>query len=86
MDLKVEIPLIVVSLFWLLVGAVLPCVIPKGPNRGIIQTSLVLTAVCCYLFWLAVYLFQMYPLIGPVVDSKTVRAMQWSWANATSAE
>jgi len=79
MDLSVEIPLIVVSLVWLVVGGVLPFVIPKGPNRGIIQTSLVLTAICCYLFWLAVYLFQMYPLVGPIVKTKEVRVMKWQW-------
>lgn len=83
MDSKVEIPLIVVSLFWLLVGGVIPFLIPKGPNRGIIQTMLVLTAICCYLFWLAVYLFQMYPLIGPSVSTDVVRTMKWYWANET---
>ena len=59
----------------------------QGPNRGIIQTMLVLTAICCYLFWLAVYLFQMYPLIGPMVKTSTIKSMKWTWAsNATQSQ
>jgi len=84
---EVEITLIVVSLIWLVVGGVIPFLIPKGPNRGIIQTMLVLTAICCYLFWLAVYLFQMYPLIGPMVKTSTIKSMKWTWAsNATQSQ
>ena len=31
---SVAVPFIVVTLFWAVVGGVIPWVIPKGPNRG----------------------------------------------------
>lgn len=75
----VEVPLIVVTIFWVIVGGVLPWVVPKGPNRGIIQTMLVMTAVCCYLFWLCTLLMQLNPLIGPEIENTTLYVVQNVW-------
>lgn len=40
--------LVVITAFWAIVGLVVPLLLPKGFNRGVTQTCLSLTAVCCY--------------------------------------
>lgn len=44
---KFGLTMIIVSLFWFIVGGVSPFFV-KGPNRELIRVMLVLTAVCCY--------------------------------------
>ena len=62
---KFGIPIIIFTVFWGLVGIVLPFLLPKGPNRRwfhlsscstlsvlsfrLIQTMLMLTSACCWL-------------------------------------
>lgn len=70
---------IVFTLLWVLFGGVLPWIVPKGPNRGIIQTMLIETAVCCYLFWLCTILMQLNPLFGPQLSNSTLIIMQAEW-------
>ncbi|XP_076368565.1 V-type proton ATPase subunit e 2-like [Tachypleus tridentatus] len=73
-------PVIIITLFWIVIGGVIPWFVPKNENRGIIQTMLVTTAVCCYLFWLCTYMMQMNPLFGPLIDNKTltmIYASKW---------
>ncbi|XP_054261098.1 V-type proton ATPase subunit e 2-like [Macrosteles quadrilineatus] len=74
-------PVIIMSLFWGGVGIVLPFLVPKGPNRGIIQCVLMLTGACCWLFWLCCYMAQMNPLIGPKIENKTLLLMAREWGN-----
>ncbi|MFH4983531.1 hypothetical protein AB6A40_010240 [Gnathostoma spinigerum] len=80
--MSVVIPLVAVSAFWIVVGVGGPFIVPKGINRGIIQTMIVLTAVCCWLFWILVYLHQLNPLIGPQLPVKTIRWLSEAWGNA----
>ncbi|XP_037772749.1 V-type proton ATPase subunit e 2-like [Penaeus monodon] len=73
------IPVILMTLFWGLVGVVLPVVLPKGPNRSLMQCILITTASSCWLFWLCCYMHQMNPLIGPALHNTTIIAINKLW-------
>ncbi|XP_065883349.1 V-type proton ATPase subunit e 2-like [Dysidea avara] len=77
LSLKVAVPIF--TIFWVLFGAVLPWFIPKGPNRGIIQTMIVTTAICCYSLWLIVFLAQINPLVAPNVKTEIVGHIRKQW-------
>lgn len=77
--MEAYISIIIFTLLWAVVGGVLPWLIPKGPNRGIIQMMLVETAVCCYLFWLCTLLMQLNPLFGPQLSNTTLIVVQQEW-------
>ncbi|XP_077544306.1 V-type proton ATPase subunit e 1-like [Haemaphysalis longicornis] len=74
-----DVPVIVNSVVWLFVGAVLPWFVPKGENRGLIQAMMVMTAVCCYVFWLGPFMMQYHPLIGPQLETVTAHIMYEEW-------
>ncbi|XP_070211813.1 V-type proton ATPase subunit e-like [Littorina saxatilis] len=73
----------IISAVWAFIGIILPILIQflmwKSPNKGIIQICLILTAVCCYLFWISVYLCQLNPLIGPQLETDLIRMIQMEW-------
>ncbi|KAG8190392.1 hypothetical protein JTE90_022035 [Oedothorax gibbosus] len=73
------VPFVILTLFWFVIGAVLPWFVPKSINRGVIQTMLVTTAICCYLFWLCCYMAQMNPLIGPQLSKGTIAVLKEVW-------
>ncbi|CAF1034869.1 unnamed protein product [Didymodactylos carnosus] len=78
---KYGISIIVFTVFWGLIGIVLPFIIPKGPNRRLIQVMLMLTAACCWLFWFCVYIHQLNPLFGPQLKSLTARVLRILWGS-----
>ncbi|XP_034937780.1 V-type proton ATPase subunit e 2-like [Chelonus insularis] len=77
------IPVCFFTLFWGAIGIVLPFFVPKGPNRGILQVILMLTAFTCWLFWLCCYMAQMNPLIGPRLSNTTLLLISREWNGVT---
>ncbi|KAL7041343.1 hypothetical protein ACKWTF_000732 [Chironomus riparius] len=66
-------------------GIIVPIFTPKGPNRGIIRCCLILSSICCWLFWLCCYLAQIGPLIGPKLHRSTMLIMAREWGNNLNA-
>uniref|UniRef100_A0A2I3HKW6 ATPase H+ transporting V0 subunit e2 n=1 Tax=Nomascus leucogenys TaxID=61853 RepID=A0A2I3HKW6_NOMLE len=58
-------PVIIFTTFWGLIGIAGPWFVPKGPNRGVIITMLVATAVCCALGMTVAPLSLTTPSSGP---------------------
>ncbi|CAN8003357.1 V-type proton ATPase subunit e 2-like [Ixodes scapularis] len=73
-------PVSLFTLFWLGVGAGVPWFVPKGDNRGMIQTMIGITAVLCYTFWLCCYMSQMNPLVGPLLKNETAVVIRGEWS------
>uniref|UniRef100_A0A5K3EXW9 V-type proton ATPase subunit n=1 Tax=Mesocestoides corti TaxID=53468 RepID=A0A5K3EXW9_MESCO len=79
MQIGLYLPVVVLSGFWALVLILGPLFVPKSPNRGLWIVSLVLTSVCCYLFWLIFYIAQWHPFYGPILSAETVRILKNKW-------
>ncbi|KAF2364302.1 ATPase V0 complex subunit e1/e2 [Trinorchestia longiramus] len=77
-------PIIFMTLLWGIVGIVLPIILPKGPNRSLMQCILILTGASCWLFWLCCYMHQMNPLIGPMLHNRTLAAVKQLWPGPES--
>ncbi|TGZ67079.1 hypothetical protein CRM22_004989 [Opisthorchis felineus] len=79
-----EVPVTVITIFWLLIGLGGPLLVPKGPNRAMIQLMLVITSVCCYLVWLMCSLAQLSPLFGPKLSTAHIRVLKREWLNTAT--
>ncbi|CAB0008806.1 unnamed protein product [Nesidiocoris tenuis] len=78
--MAVSVPIVgAVCGFWAVVAFIVPWFIPKGPNRGVTQWCIVLSAICCWAFWGLNYLTQMNPLIGPKLSSNQISAIAREW-------
>jgi V-type H+-transporting ATPase subunit e len=74
------VPVIIFTTIWAIVGGILPFIAPRGPQKGVQIVVLVLTASCCWLFWLCCYMSQMNPLIGPVLSQSSLFAIKKYWS------
>ena len=74
-------PLVLFTAFFGVIGGVLPKFVPAnwGQNRVVAQLCLMLVSICCWLFWLCCYMSQMNPLIGPILNQRTLIAVQAQW-------
>ncbi|XP_077301069.1 V-type proton ATPase subunit e-like [Arctopsyche grandis] len=72
-----------VTVIWAVVGIVIPIILfaSKNPSRPIVQSSMLLTGVSCWLFWLCCYMTQMNPLFGPKMGNHTVLMIAKNWGN-----
>ena len=75
------IPVVIFTVIWGIVGGILPFVLPKGPHKSVIQVVLILSAACCWLFWLCCYMSQMNPLIGPILKQSSLFAVKRYWVS-----
>jgi V-type H+-transporting ATPase subunit e len=72
-------PVAIFTAIWGVVGVLLPVLVPRSPHKSVIQVCLIISASCCWLFWLCCYMSQMNPLIGPILETKALYAMKLQW-------
>ncbi|KAH8366029.1 hypothetical protein KR093_008576 [Drosophila rubida] len=74
-------PILFFTALWGAVGIGMPIMTPNGPHQNLIRCILMLTAGCCWLFWLCCYMAQMNPLFGPRVKRHALAMIAKSWGN-----
>ncbi|OQR79730.1 V-type proton ATPase subunit e 2-like [Tropilaelaps mercedesae] len=67
------------TLLWVAIGAGTPWFVPNKSWRPLAQMVIVMSSVCCYVFWLCTYIAQMNPLIGPLLERNTLIAASAAW-------
>ncbi|KAI0986113.1 hypothetical protein GJ496_007517 [Pomphorhynchus laevis] len=76
-------PVLYFTIFWTVIGAGFPVIIQfavkPGINRQLSQVCFAMTAACCYILWLVVYLHQLNPLIGPELENRTAKVLNALW-------
>ena len=45
------------------------------------QVMMVMTAICCYLFWIVTFIAQLNPLFGPTLSKDIIILMQEEWVS-----
>ncbi|KAH9518496.1 V-type proton ATPase subunit e [Bulinus truncatus] len=51
----------------------------RSPNKGIVQICLILTGICCFIFWIVTFIAQLNPLIGPQLHTGLIRWILIEW-------
>ncbi|XP_013116102.1 V-type proton ATPase subunit e [Stomoxys calcitrans] len=74
------VPPLIITCIWAFIGIICPF-FARGPNKGITQCCLMLTAATCWLFWLCCYMTQMNPLIGPKLSMNEIMIIAQEWGN-----
>ncbi|XP_050346399.1 uncharacterized protein LOC126770841 [Nymphalis io] len=74
-------PLYAITAFFSLMLIFGPLMVKKGPNRGIVQACIMLTAFCMWIFWFTIYFGQMNPLMGPRLENTTVAWIAYKLGN-----
>ncbi|XP_017019490.1 V-type proton ATPase subunit e [Drosophila kikkawai] len=82
--MEVILMIIFVTAFWVAVAKFGPILFSKAPQQDLVRCVCLLTAVCCWLFWLCCYLAQLNPLVGPKLNQNTIKIIARSWDNPIS--
>ncbi|XP_020807687.1 V-type proton ATPase subunit e [Drosophila serrata] len=82
--MEVILMIIFVTAFWAGVAKFGPILFSKAPQQDLVRCVCLLTAACCWLFWLCCYLAQLNPLLGPKLNQNTIKIIAKSWDNPIS--
>ncbi|KAL0841034.1 hypothetical protein ABMA28_014801 [Loxostege sticticalis] len=78
-DPDIYTPIYVVTGFYLAVAIIAPLLVRRGPDRGVIITSIWIGVFCMWLLWFTVYVSQINPLFGPCIKNTTLAFIAHSW-------